>query len=87
MYKVIFVTVLTWLVSGCGGGGGANNSFDKIKCDTNITDTISTGEEYSKEICPNIEGVKFKIISNQVEGMIINPKTSKIYWTPTPNQA
>jgi len=80
---ILFVFIL--IFSACGGGGDTN-SFNLIKCDTNITDTISTGEEYSREICHNIEDVKFKIISNQIEGLTINSKTGKLYWTPTPNQ-
>ena len=64
-----------------------SNSSGSNECNLNLSDTISTGQEYSKTICSNLEGAKFKIISSAIEGMTINSKTGKIYWTPTPNQA
>jgi len=65
---------------------GVFNSACNAAISTNSSNSNAiVGEAYSKQI-QALNGTHYSLLTPP-EGMTINPRTGKIYWTPTPNQA
>ena len=86
--------VLMIFISGCSGGddefvnnneNNGNNQGNNGETNNPASLVATVGKPYTRQI-QGATGSYFSL-NNPPRGMTINPRTGKIYWTPTPDQS
>lgn len=88
LQKLAIIFVVTLLLTACGGGSGSGddpNAEIKITSEAKVTAVVGTTYSYDIAVLEET-GLKFELLEAP-EGMMIDPESGLISWTPTADQA